>query len=250
MDRRKFLKATGVASLGVGLAGCFGQNQGDGNETPNDGDDQVQQGGQDQDSWFNLKGEVANDSQEQLKFKSVNLVQIAGGDQMAAENGTGSGSGDGDGNQNAGGDDGGIFSGNDASNAVAGVNGRLKNTADQAFEDVQVTATLYDQNDPIGQFIDSTEARNRDYLREDGVWPFTIVFDSADIDQATRYTVMAEGDLADQGTFGDGGNQTDADDSRTPGNSGGTESTGNDSSRGSDSEETSYPTATNSGGST
>ncbi|MDS0280832.1 FxLYD domain-containing protein [Haloarcula onubensis] len=185
MERRKLLQTTGAAVAGVSLAGCIGDDQGSGGggEPTDDGDDEVAQGGPDQDSWFNLKGEVANDSNDQLRFTRVDLAQVAGGDggtTGTATSGTGT--------------DDGVFG---SGNAVAAVTGTLENTANQPFEDVQVTATLYDQNDPIGQFFDSTEARNKDYLREDKQWQFTIVFEDADVDKATRYTVKADGDLAD-----------------------------------------------------
>ncbi|MBX0293400.1 FxLYD domain-containing protein [Haloarcula nitratireducens] len=194
MNRRKLLKATGATALGAAVTGCLGQDQGDGGdggggEPTNDGDDEVAEGGQDQDSWFNLKGEVSNDTAEQLKFTRVDLAQIAGGDE-GSQSGNSS-----------------VFG---TGNPVAAVNGVLQNTAARPYEDVQVTATLYDQNDPIGQFIDSTEARNKDALYAGNKWQFTIIFEGADVDKATRYTIKADGDLAEEGELGTGpgGNMT------------------------------------------
>lgn len=217
MKRRQLLKATGATIVGSAIAGCSGQgngqsNTGNGGGAQSDGqsttigNDRVTQGRTD--SWFNIDGEIASDSVDQLKFTRVDLAQVAGGDggtqsgstgtqssaetQTSASAGTPSGGSDNQSND-------GIFGGG---NAAAAVNGVLKNTADQPYQNVEVTATLYDQNDPIGQFFDSTEDRNKDYLRPGNKWQFTILFKGSDIDKATRYTVQADGTPANRGGNG------------------------------------------------
>ena len=176
MERRKFVKTAGAVGVGAAFAGC--SEFGGGNETGTD--DGGPEGGNDN---FDIIGEIGEDSVDQLKFQDVDLYRLVD-------------SGDGS-------DD--IFG---TEEAGAGVRGVLKNTADQAYQDVEVQVTLYDETDDIlGEWLDNTEESDISYLNPGQTWQWNVVFEGADIGKAARYTVSASGNLQ---SGGDGAqNETD-----------------------------------------
>lgn len=186
MDRRTFVKGAGTLAAGTAIAGCLGggnNNGGQGTENGQGGTQGANQGnvsGQgDIGEFFDLDGNIVQNSDPNLKFLSTRLVRTGGSS-------LGSG-----GNSDL------IpwFGGNQGG---AGVIGRLRNTADRPMTSAEVSATLYDSNDNVlGTFFNNTEEAGVQFLRPNQTWTFRIWFENVNLNNAARYTVSADGQLAD-----------------------------------------------------
>ena len=205
IDRRKFIKGVGAVAGSAAIAGCSGNQGGGGAGGGGSGDNEGagqanasgQGGGQgDVGEFFDLDGNIAQNSDPNLQFLRSQLVRTGG--------------------QNVGQGGGGNF---DfpwfGEQGGAGVIGAIRNTADRPMTSAEVTATLYDQGDNVlGTWGNSTEEAGVQFLRPNQTWTFRIWFESVDLTQAARYTLSADGQLAnnnanigaDQGNFLFGGN--------------------------------------------
>lgn len=91
----------------------------------------------------------------------------------------------------------------------AGVFGDVKNTGNETFTFLEVTATLYDETDDVlGEFFDNSEDESIDELGPGEVWDFEIFFEDADLGAAASYSLSASGTVAEDG--GDGMNGTES----------------------------------------
>lgn len=191
MERRKFIKTAGTVGIGAAIAGCTDMGGTGGNDDADTGNGGDGGDGGDDNGGFNIDGEIAEDSVDQLKFTDVDLYRLvaSGGNDSGDTNDTDIFGNEGDG---------------------AGVRGELKNTADQAYKFVEVQVTLYDDTDDVlGEWLDNTEQSNRGRLNPGSTWQFNVIFEGADIGQAARYTISAEGNLQNEG--GENGTQNGTD---------------------------------------
>jgi len=76
-----------------------------------------------------------------------------------------------------------------------GVTETLKNTGEQAFNEVEVEVTLRDGDTIIGEFIDTNEEETES-LAAGGVWQFVVFFEDESLNQSTGYTIEIDGELA------------------------------------------------------
>lgn len=189
MDRRKFVKGAGALVTTGAIAGCLGNQQGSadnegGQATTGQGGNASAQGSGQGDigEFFDLDGNIAQNSDPNLEFLHTRLVRTGG--------------------QNLGGGQGGGSAGVFdfpwvGEQGGAGVIGAIRNTADRPMTFAEVTATLYDQGDNVlGTWGNSTEEARVQFLRPNQTWTFRIWFESVDLSKAARYTLSADGQLA------------------------------------------------------
>ncbi|WP_168191261.1 DUF3426 domain-containing protein [Haloprofundus sp. MHR1] len=110
------------------------------------------------------------------------------------------------------------------SNGEVGLRGTIENVGDTAYEFVEVEVTLQDdQGEVLVEFIDETEEEEIDRLEPGETWEFDVVFEEAQMEEVSSYSIGVDGDLAettgsDNGTNTTAGNSTSnttADDSNT-----------------------------------
>lgn len=89
------------------------------------------------------------------------------------------------------------------------ITGAIKNTSDQDFEELEVQATLIDDEDDIlGKWFDDTEEREAGGLASSQTWEFTVAFETPDLDTVARYRVDVDGDIDQSVWDGDSGTTT------------------------------------------
>ncbi|WP_162562584.1 FxLYD domain-containing protein [Salinigranum rubrum] len=187
MERRKFVKAAGVATVALGTAGCLGGESSEASETgtspsteagtdqptetsteqPAEGSTETGEANEDMND-LDIDG-VIGDSPEYLEVTSQELYQ---------------------------------------ENGEVGVRGTVENTGDQPYESVEVEVVVHDDaGDVLYEFIDEKEEAQRGSLAAGESWQFDVVFEEAQMSEVTEYTVNVEGDLAQ--TAGDEGTATE-----------------------------------------
>ncbi len=187
MQRRKFVKAAGVATVALGTAGCLGGESSEASETgtppsTESGTGQSTEAGTEQAAeGSTATGEasedtgdldidgVIGDSPDNLEVTNQELYQ---------------------------------------QNGEVGVRGTVENTGDQPYEAVEVEVVVHDDaGDVLYEFIDEKEEAQRGSLGAGESWQFDVVFEEAQMSEVTEYTVNVEGDIAQ--TAGDEGTATE-----------------------------------------
>ena len=185
MERRKFLASIATVAGTTSLAGCGAMNNnGGGGDTPEkNGTSTDKEVGVSEDEFFNIEENgVTDDDEDALVVQNSRLVRTSDG---------------------------------------AGVVGEVKNTGNETFTSLEVTATLYDESDDVlGEFLDNTEDEAIGQLEPGAVWDFEIWFDNADLGSVASYSLSASGTVGDGNNVGNGG----------VGNSTGNSTVGNSSS--------------------
>lgn len=162
VDRRKFIKTTGIAAGTVSIAGCMG-NDGNGNAGGNGGTTTTNGGGNkttnnesrdgDEDFW-NVVEEI--NEKKTLKVTQTRLYRT--------ENG-------------------------------AGVYGVVKNTGNEPYSEVEAEVTLYDdKGEAFNEFIDESETDEIDSLSPGGKWDFNVYFQEADWNRISKYVIDVSGE--------------------------------------------------------
>lgn len=172
MERRKFLASIGSTAAVVSLAGCagFGGSGEAETDTPEKaGTSTNKQVAAEEDDIFDIKeNDIADEDEDNLKIQNSRLVETEDG---------------------------------------AGVFGDVKNTGNETFTFLEVTATLYDESDDVlGEFFDNTEGSAIDELEPGAVWDFEIFFEAADLGAVASYSLEATGEVA--GEADANGNET------------------------------------------
>jgi uncharacterized membrane protein len=187
MERRKFVKAAGAATIALGTTGCLGgesttasetgtppstetdtnQSTGEGTEQPAEGSTETGEASENIED-LDIDG-VVGESPEYLEVTSQELYQ---------------------------------------ENGEVGVRGTVENTGDQPYESVEVEVVVQDDaGDVLYEFVDEKEEVQRGSLAAGESWQFNVIFEEARLSEVTEYTVTVEGDLAQ--TAGDEGTATE-----------------------------------------
>lgn len=184
MQRRKFIGTVAASIASVSIAGCSGIDGNGGNGSPTQGDDQQ-----------NAPEDTATSTQQNTGTPAENVERVIGNTPDGIEV-----------QQTQ------LYIKGDTN---ARVTGTVKNTSDRQYEELEVQATLIDdQNDILGKWFDNTEERESGGLAAGETWNFTVEFESPDLDTVARYRVDVDGDIdnfvwgAENGTSNGSGNGT------------------------------------------
>ena len=187
MQRRTFLRSTSVATLGITLlAGCGSPgpspDDGDGTETElGGGETETEMGGETE---TEMGGETETEMGGETETEMGGDLDLDG---MVGE----------------------VPEGIEVSNTALGrtdgsarVTGVVENTGDQAFEEVEVQATLLDDNDEIlGQFFHDTEQAEVSSLEPGQQWEFSIDFPEEDLEDAASYRIDVDTEIDENVDF-------------------------------------------------
>lgn len=171
MERRKFVKLSGIASAGLLTAGCMGDGDqatatGDVTDTTTTTDAEAADAettGTD-DDLPDIDGELG-DSPEGLDITNRELFRT---------------------------------------NGEVGLRATVENVGNRTYEYVEAEVTLQDdQGEILYEFIDETEEDDIRNLAPGDTWDFRVVFEEAQMNEVTNYTINLDGDVAQ--TTGDEG---------------------------------------------
>jgi hypothetical protein len=165
MDRRKFIKTTGVTAAGLSIAGCLGDESGEATDAEPDASGNNTGGGTGaagdaRSDFLELEGEITADSVGGLEVIERNLYATANG---------------------------------------TGLTGAIENTGNQPYEFVEVNVTMYDDaNEVLYEFVDEGEEAEIDGIFKPGErWNFNVRFQEVNnLSNIVRYTVQVNGDVA------------------------------------------------------
>ncbi|WP_380680326.1 FxLYD domain-containing protein [Salinigranum sp. GCM10025319] len=175
MERRKFVRTTGVAAVGLVTAGCLG------GET-----DETTQTSTERSTESNTEQPAEGSTATGESNEEIGDLDIDGriGDTPEHLEVTGQE----------------LY----RTNGEVGVRGTVENTGDQPYESVEVAVVLHDDaGDVLVEFIDEKEEEETGRLDAGGTWEFDVVFEEAQLSEVTEYEVNLDGDLAQ--TAGDEG---------------------------------------------
>ncbi|KYH25041.1 hypothetical protein HAPAU_28620 [Halalkalicoccus paucihalophilus] len=77
-----------------------------------------------------------------------------------------------------------------------GVLGTVENVSDSPLNDIEVTATLYNEDTVINEFVD-TSTEDIDNLRPDNKWQFYVVVGDEASGEATGFTISADAEIVE-----------------------------------------------------
>jgi hypothetical protein len=170
MQRRKFVKAAGVTTVGLATAGCLGGDAdgstGTDTEQPTETATEQPAGGNgtttsDDTGDLDVEGSIG-DTSENLEVTNQELYE---------------------------------------KNGEVGVRGTVENTGDKPYESVEAEVVVHDdKGDVLYEFIDEKEEAQNQYLEAGSTWQFDVIFEEAKMSQVTEYTVNVEGDVAQTGS--------------------------------------------------
>ncbi|MDS0297271.1 DUF3426 domain-containing protein [Halogeometricum sp. S1BR25-6] len=82
--------------------------------------------------------------------------------------------------------------------SAVGLQGTVSNTGDVPYENVQVQVTLQDdQGEVLYEFIDEAETEATQTLAAGSEWQFDVVFEEANMEEVSSYTIELDGDEAE-----------------------------------------------------
>lgn len=169
MNRRTFLRTTGLAAASAGLAGCTGTGDGGGGGG----------GGGDAGSGADVSAAVVRNAPDNPApaADAVGPVTHQESDVLLLANL--------------------IFQRAGEKGLV--VAGDATNDGDRPFEELSVEVTLYDQNDTGDDILDSvTERTEHDRLDAGGTWQWAATFENEPAFEIDRYSVEATADYVDE----------------------------------------------------
>jgi|AntRauMinimDraft_4_1070384.scaffolds.fasta_scaffold00788_4 hypothetical protein len=161
MNRRTFLRTTGLAAASVGVAGCTGDGGGDGASGADVSASVVRNAPENPAPAADAVGPVTHQESDVLLLENL-LFQRAGEKGLV-------------------------------------VAGDATNDGDRPFEELAVEVTLYDQNDAGDDILDSvTERAEHDRLDAGDTWQWAATFDDEPAFEIDRYSVESTADYVDE----------------------------------------------------
>ncbi|MFC6826989.1 FxLYD domain-containing protein [Halopelagius fulvigenes] len=190
-SRRAFLERMGAVAIGVGLAGCSGQSNGEGTTGTVPATESLQtttaaqttEGADASPNGTETTGTAESTGTSASVQGTVVTAESTNGLNITEHN---------------------FFRSGD----VAGVEGVLKNTSNKTFEYAEVKVSpVNETGDRAGQFYTSTQAQNVNTLKPGETWNFVVSFSSEWVQDFNKYEIWATGTTQMQGTE-TGGNGT------------------------------------------